>query len=372
VRQELGVKSNLVDSQVAWGGLSSLIREKGSDYADNHSYWQHPSFPGKAWDTSNWLIGNTPMVDAMVNHSDGLSDLARFRFAGKPYTISEYNHPAPSDYRVEMMPLLSTFAAMQDWDGFYLFEYGVFGTGQKNDQIGGFFDIGLDPVRAGFLNSAALIFRSGYVRPLASSNLVVVPPEVAELGGSNAWSGHPNDPLSQRLAISSEGVTGITIGAKVNPVGWLKNADGAIFTVQEPKALVAVGHVANQALKLQTPGGGLGLSFSFGQFGRGFASVTCTPTKNGTYLLTIASRAENQGINWNGARTTIGADWGHGPVLAEGVPCDLVVSGVPVKHAWALDPTGRKARPIEVKYENGHATLHLSPADETIWYELMP
>jgi len=370
LRKDLGIKANLIDTQVAWGGISSLVRERGSDYADNHSYWQHPSFPGQPWDSNNWNIGNTPMVDAILDHADGLTGLARFRFAGKPYTISEYNHPAPSDYRVEMMPLLASFAALQDWDALYLFEYGDFGTGKNNDQIGGYFDVGLDPVRAGFFPSAALIFRSGFVSPLEGYNLSVVSRERAVLAISDPWSGRDYDPLTQRIAISIDGTSERLLGGSSSPVKLVKDRDGAIFTIQEPKALVVVGHVANHTVHLKSPGAGLDVTFAFGEFGRGFGAATVTPIRQGGYLLTIGSRAENQEMGWNAQRTTVGPNWGHGPVQAEGVPCDLRIGGVPIRHAWSLDSTGKRLRELSLKTDTSGTSLSLASTDQTIWYEL--
>jgi hypothetical protein len=369
VRKDLGIKANLVDTQVAWGGLSSLVRERGSDYADNHSYWQHPSFPGTPWDSANWLISNTPMVDAMVKQTDSLSDLARFRFADKPYTVSEYNHPAPSDFRVEMMPLLSTMAALQDWDAFYLFEYGVYGAGQRNDQMTGYFDVGADPMRGGFFQSAALIFRAGLVNPLSSVDLAVVPPAVAELAVGSAWAGRSVNPLTHRLAVSSHGISQV-VEHGGGPANLSQGPNGPIFTLQEPNAAVVVGHVADQKIHLDMAGH-LALTLGFGEFGRGFAAATCTSLRGGGYLLTIGSRAENQGITWNAARTTIGADWGHGPVLAEGVPCDLsVIGGFKNLHIWALDPKGKRKAQLTVLHDTNSFSARLSPSDGTIWYEI--
>ncbi|MDR3689110.1 MAG: hypothetical protein P4L46_07000 [Fimbriimonas sp.] len=367
VRKDLGIKANLIDTQVAWGGVTSLVRERDSDYADNHSYWQHPSFPGIPWDSSNWYIANTPMVDAMLDQTDGLTSLAKFRFAGKGYTISEYNHPAPSDYRVEMMPLLSTFAALQDWDGFYLFEYGSFGTGKKNDQIGGYFDVGLDPVRMGFFPSAAEIFRTGIVPPLTGIDRTVVDAKAAELVSTDPWRGKRLNPLSQRLEVTTEGSPKSFAGGE-SPASLTKVDGGTVYKLQTAKALVLVGQVGGRTETLS--GGGITVRATFGQFGRGFVAVTCTPLHTGGYLLTVGSRAENQEMGWNDKRTTIGPNWGHGPIQAEGVPLDLTFTGAPIRHVWALDATGKRKKEIVLGHGAVGTSMHLDPSDATIWYEM--
>ena len=88
---------------------------------DAHAYWDHPEFPHRAWDPRDWQIHNTPMVDAA--ESATLWSLAGIRVAGKPFTVTEYNHPAPNDYQAETVPMIATYAAMQDWDAVFLFAY---------------------------------------------------------------------------------------------------------------------------------------------------------------------------------------------------------------------------------------------------------
>ena len=369
LKGKMGIRSNLVDTQVAWGGITSVVRERASEYADNHAYWQHPNFPGKAWDTNNWTIANTPMVDAMLTHTDELSNLAKFRFAGKPYTISEYNHPAPSDYRVEMMPLLASVAALQDWDGFYLFEYGVFGTGRKNDQMGGFFDVGADPVRAGFMPSAAMIFRTGDVSPLPGHIQVPVPADRAASMSVSPWAGRTVDILNRKLSISGDAVSSMNLAKQDQRASVVNTSHGAVFKLVDPRAYACVGAVSNQTVHLQAGGSAADITLKFGEFGRGFAAATWTKTSKGTYLLTLASRAENQGIEWNANRTSIGANWGHGPVLAEGVPCEIEIKGVQIHHVWALEPTGKILNEVPCEVRSGACFVRLGADQRTIWYE---
>jgi hypothetical protein len=39
--------------------------------------------------------------------------------AGKPYTVSEVNHPFPNEYACEGIPILAAYAALHDWDGIF-------------------------------------------------------------------------------------------------------------------------------------------------------------------------------------------------------------------------------------------------------------
>lgn len=60
---------------------------------------------------------NDPLHSAVVK-------LTRSAFAGKPFLVSEVNHPRPNEFLSEMIPILAAYSAFQDWDGvfFYSFE----------------------------------------------------------------------------------------------------------------------------------------------------------------------------------------------------------------------------------------------------------
>ena len=64
LKEELGVRANIIDTQASYGNIPGCYRESFNDYVDMHAYWQHPHFPGRPWDGNNWLVPNTPMVAA--------------------------------------------------------------------------------------------------------------------------------------------------------------------------------------------------------------------------------------------------------------------------------------------------------------------
>src|SRR5690606_17638621 len=47
--------------------------QAGMDVVDTHSYWEHPQFPGDAWDSNNWLINNRSIVNHLDNALTGLA-----------------------------------------------------------------------------------------------------------------------------------------------------------------------------------------------------------------------------------------------------------------------------------------------------------
>ncbi len=173
VKNALGAKALVMDTQTQFGGIGGVYRESLLDFCDIHGYWEHPSFAGKQWDLTNWRIANAPMVGALG--TDTLTRLAMCRVAGKPYTVTEYNHSAPNDYSAECMPMAAAFAALQDWDGIFIFDYHYSVDDLDRDHIANYFDIDSHPAKIMLMPAAAAIFRRGDVAPLSASTVMEFP-----------------------------------------------------------------------------------------------------------------------------------------------------------------------------------------------------
>jgi len=163
IRQDLRC-SALVTGTIVFGPLG-LYAQSGMDFIDSHAYWQHPRFPNRPWDRNDWLIDQKPMVE----HPDQatLFRLACERLADKPFTVTEYNHPAPLDAQAECVPLLTPFAAAQDWDGLWLYSYSHSNDAWGDDTLNGFFDIHSNPAKWGFVPAGTVIFREAGMPPAA-------------------------------------------------------------------------------------------------------------------------------------------------------------------------------------------------------------
>ena len=377
---DLGIRANLIDTQVAWGGLTSLVRESNMEFADNHAYWQHPNFLSKSWDPKNWVIQNQAMVNLMDSSCGELGRLAKERVIGKPYSISEYNHPAPNEYRAEMMPLLSTFAAAQDWDIFYTFDYGNTGTGQLNDQIQGFFDTAIDPTKVGFFPAAALAFRKGLVPKLSDQTTLVLPtvPWLPLFTASAAWSKTEPNPLVSRIGVSQSGEAGAeqsVVRRSVEEGGTSilsvsRTLKGAVYLVDGETIKSIVGFAGGREIACKDA------TFIFDDSFNSFVSVMMTSkdskplTDSTSTLLTLIDNAENPGMKWNAAHTSVSDQWGHGPVEALGISCSVKLKSNLARKVWALDATGKRVREVNSKYDNGSLTFQVDSTYKTIWFEI--
>lgn len=383
LKQDLGVKAAVIDTQGSYAGVGGLARESHMDYLDNHAYWQHPSFPGRPWDGTNWTIGNTPMTSA--RGADTLTGLARQRLAGKAYTISEYNHPAPSDYRAECMPMAAAVGGLQDWDGLFEFDFGSTPENWADARIQGYFSMVADPAKVAFFPVAANLFRRGDMQPAREEVQLQVPRgQVADFmtdkGGSvsELWklAGVPGlAALQHRLSVAwtdkgdvrARAVQVPETGPVVSDTGelsWDVDADKrGRFLVNTPKTRVILGHVAGEKLQLGD------MTVQIGPTANGWAAVAVTsmdnlPLARSQRVLVVAmSRVENQGMGWNERRTSVSNKWGKGPVICEAVPVQVQIGGRALR-AWALDGSGqRQGEPCAQG-----ATVNLKAP--TVWYEV--
>ncbi|MCL2624843.1 MAG: cellulase family glycosylhydrolase, partial [Planctomycetaceae bacterium] len=134
LKNDLKVQAPVTGTQMNYG---SMIVQSQLDYCDNHSYWNHPSFPGRDWDMSNWYVRNISLANSADTGT--LTRLAMHRVLGKPYTVSEYDHPFPNEYNAEGQPMIAAMGRFQDWDGIFPFAYSH-SNNFEPDYVTSFFD----------------------------------------------------------------------------------------------------------------------------------------------------------------------------------------------------------------------------------------
>jgi len=378
IKQDLGYKG-LVTGTVVFGPLG-LYGQSDMDFIDGHAYWQHPRFPGRPWDSNNWTVRQIAMTDHP--EESPLRRLAAQRLAGKPYTVSEYNHPAPNDYQAECVPMLASFASAQDWDGVWLFTYGNNREFMDRSRFRSYFDIGMNPAKWGFVRAGAAIFRQGDFPPLGGRRSValadakadplaaLVPMHIdhdrdlfeavaerAELD----W----RDLVKTYLAVNLRGrnASGRFMGVPSPNVTWKVDGKQGTYTVRAPGARVFIGHRGSR-------GAGIDLHAP------AFAAVTVTALdgqpldESRSILVTACGRCENTGMGFSEDRRTVGRNWGEPPVLIEPAEAEVAVPDGP----WtchALKPDGTRGAEVPVEQAaDRRQRIGLDPKYGTMWYFL--
>ena len=375
VKADLGCEA-LVTGTIVFGPLG-LYAQSDMDFIDSHSYWQHPRFPGRPWDQGNWLIEQKPMTDYPAEAT--LFSIAAERLAGKPFTVSEYNHPAPLDAQAECVPLMASFAAAQDWDGVWFYTYSHSGDAWDRETLSSFFDIDTNPAKWGFMRAGASIFRHGGIPPLRSSQSVFLADAQNDLAGlARLHVQHDRDMLTilrqagnitRSHMLEEIYVPSFTRGNATMPgtalstttVTWSASpsdsTNAGVYQVTSSKARVAIGHSAlfaratNGDFRITSPD---------------FAGVTVTPLDDEkTLLVTACGRCENTGMQFSADRRTVGRNWGRAPVQIETVDGQVVLpEGEWIGHALAPDGSMSQRVPID------GTVLKLSPQYKTMWYLL--
>jgi aryl-phospho-beta-D-glucosidase BglC (GH1 family) len=386
VKEELGAKQIVYHSQVNFGGMAGAFREQMvGDLVDSHAYWQHPEFPGRPWDPVNWLIRNTTQL-AEANGGE-MAGLGMMRVQGKPFTVSEYNTPAPSDYSAETWPLLAAMAGFQDWDGIYYYTYLNFGNDYYAGRILNFFDAQGHPAQMAFTPLAALLFRNGLVAP-GRQTVVLTASErqaINDQTDNGMWGSFDRfwgqAGLSRAVAlrhktalnpVSGEAPTSVNFTptlmtpatSDTGEITW--DAAQRLFTLNAPAARLLIGRAGGRTVSVGE------VTFQVGPLGGnehahiGLVALDGKPiaTSNSLFLVAIG-RAENQNMGWNAQRTSVGNQWGAGPALVQGVGATITLP----TGGWrvlALDPTGAPQQPVA----DGATTFTISPNDRTVWYLL--
>jgi hypothetical protein len=304
---------------------------------------------------------------------------------GKPYTVSEYGIPAPNDYTAETWPGLAVMGAFQDWDALYYFAHSGTPADYRANGILGWFEGVSHPSIIALMPSAALMFRTGKVQPARTTVTLNAYRDrvISDQTQSTMWGSFDRFwqqvGLSKQLALRHrvaidvlEGSGATTVSARplltdpvvsdTNEITW--NTQQATMTLNAPQARVAIGKIGNRALTLgdvRLQVGDLG--------GKQHAHVTLVSldgkplAQSASLLLTALGRSENQSMRWNANRTSVGPNWGSGPVVVQAVLATVTLPGGPW-NVQALNASGN----VQTQVAAATNSITLSAVHASPWY----
>ena len=392
LKEELGVQSMVTGTQVP---LSPLSVQARMDYVDTHMYFKHPQFPAGGWDAANWYFENVSMVN-----SDGgtIPVIAGLRVAGKPFTVSEYNHPAPNTYSSEGFLLAGAYGAFQDWSGIVAFDWSL---NREYDAIRltNYFNTKAHSTKLVTLPAVHALFVRGDVQVGREPVHIPAPDEAAlysEPGQTAvnhaAWSRgiRRQTSLQQRVARVVPGVDpGEAAAASPAPAAgsvWQSDTgeltwdrtdpDRSLVTVDTPQSKASIGYGAGRTITFKD-----GVQLEPGPtLQDGWSAITLTVisgegfTGKANVLLTATGYIQNKGMVFrelSGGRTTLDS-WGPGPVLVEGIPAKVKLVVPPERvRVYALDAAGNRGREVPVDGGEGGAVFEIGPEYQTLWYEVI-
>jgi len=335
LKDELGVKALVVatsDHNHYRSGYPLLASTSLCDVVDGHVYWQHPNYgTDPVTGRQTFSIKNTPMVDDPLDST--IVQLARSAVAGKPYTVSETNHPFPNEYACEGIPILAAYAALHDWDGIFLYTFEHKAPADWGQRLPSHFEIQPDPVKMTNIAAGACLFLRHDVRSARDTILRSYSPDQVRESIRASSSHRPlftpgfgrSIPLKHGTQITSFEKSGNTypkvdenspIVSDTGELNWhYGRPHTGLVTVNTEKSQALIGFVGQTQASLPN------LS---AKIENEFCSIVLTslddkPISEATQLLLVTTaRTANAGMKWNEDRTSL-EDWGSEPTVIEPV-----------------------------------------------------
>jgi hypothetical protein len=361
LKTDIGVKVPVIgtaDHSHTSSGFPMLTSLLQMDALDGHIYWEHPESPPPV---------NTPMVNDPLHST--VVQLSRTAFAGKPYTVTETNHPFPNEWASEGIPIIAAYGSFQDWDAILTYTFEPKRAADWQPYVGDPFDISHDPVRMTEFAAGAVIFERADVshardfvertysreqvidsRRLPSSEIpyftpgfpLAIPLEhgvrIRSLDGPATVN--PTAPGSQDPIVSDTG--------QLSWSGWTAKHGIVAIDTDRTQALVGFVKTGKQLKNLAA------------EIDNEFASVTLTSLDSKglsaatKMLLTAGSRVANTGMKWNSEHTKV-VNQGGSPSLIEPVTGKIVLRNLQGAKSVSITALDGSGCPLGAKIRAQHA-----------------
>lgn len=386
--RKLGVKALITGSNFI-SSLPQTFMRSEFDFVDNHTYWDHPSFPEKNWS----LPFGFAKGSVLKSFSEVPREMMPSRIFGKPFTVTEYNYCPPNRFRAEGGPVIGAYAALQDWDGLYRFAWSHNSNNTISVKPIGGFDISTDPLNILGEKLISLLFARGDIAPSRNSVIYAVTMKEA-CGKSSGWAGpgfpdefskiglvtrigsqaiydkHPKIDGKFSCAVSKSAPDSQVL----NGVKWISPQDAYAKYVTDP---VKINSDTGQ-IKLATDEGTLRIVSPLTEClvmpkGKDLNGNVLKITENDTFttvsvssmdgkelakskrvLLLHLTDVSNTKMLFRNASMRLLDKWGELPHLVRKSSVEVKLQNSnPGLKLWAVDMSGKRLDEVPVKYENG-------------------
>ena len=383
--KELGVKALVVGTgdHNHWRSGHPLVSSTSKlDVVDGHVYWQHPRYTvNEKTRKRGFWIGNSPMVNDPLHSS--VVQLSRTAVVGKPYTVSEVNHPFPNEYACEGIPILAAYALLQDWDGIFFYTFEHADPAEWMARTPGHFDIRPDPVKMSQLAACAVLFHRADVaaarraihRSYSTEQVIeslLMPTSQQPLYTPGFSRAIPLIHATRVRAFNRKGAAypelkpPEPIVSDTGELTWRRRGKQGLVAVATARTQALIGFVGGK----RRSAGGLTAEVS-----TPFCSLVLTSLDgaaletSGRMVLAAGARTAATGMRWSKDRHTLTA-WGRRPVRIEPVKGRLLLrrrEGAAPLEAVALDGAGAPLGKSRALKQSGD-TAELRLDAPTVWY----
>ena len=335
IRETLKAKMPVSGTQA--GHYSPREIQAQLDYVDSHAYFHHPRGKGAPWVnrgvTNDWWAGGESLVHTMGT----LRNLEENSHAPNlPFTVSEYSHPYPSPFVGEGQPLACAYGQLMGWDGVFQYSYNHYPDGYEPQGMPWcIFDAVANPAVLAQMPTCAALMVRGDLRADPS-------------GASRAFIWNKDRPGKEYVAVDT--------------------ANTKLFAGYADGRTVALGDVSLKVGDTETGWATVSLvsrdATGFGASGKASILIAASGSVGNT-----GAKVERK------SKTEVRLlDWGHAPIRAEGVPCEIAFPVPPSRIAcYALAADGSRTQEIvpDAVGDGKRACVRLSPDCRTLWYEVV-
>ena len=391
--RELGVRALVVatsDHNHYRTGYPLLASTSKLDLVDGHVYWQHPAYTREA--PGGFRIPNTPMANEPL--ASTVICLARSAVAGKPYTVSETNHPFPNSYASEGIGILAAYALFQDWDGIFLYTFEHADPREWLSRTPGHFEIRADPVKMANFAAAGIFFRRGDLKPARrwirrsySPEQIVesirAPASERPFFTRGFWPGIPLVHGTRIESFEREDESpdvrapepGAPIRSDTGELAWHLAGGRGCVTIDAERVQGAIGFVREHRPRLRHLEPRVENEFSSILL----VSADGEPLESSRRMLLAATaRAETTGMRWSDDRRSL-LEWGRQPFRIEPVRGTLLLRGRQAGGPLEVTPLDGAGRPLgeasAVEPKSGAAapaSYEIPLGLPTTWYLVRP
>ncbi len=152
--RQIGVRVPIASSNLTLDDAVLSIDSATMDFTDHHTYWDANENVDR--------IHNRPLIRALpYNPSTLINNIAFAKVKDRPLIVTEWGTLWPNSYRAADMVTTAAYAALQDWDGLFIYAYnGGWDMDWKNLEERLYYETVIfnDPAKMGLFPIASLLF----------------------------------------------------------------------------------------------------------------------------------------------------------------------------------------------------------------------
>ncbi|WPJ97111.1 hypothetical protein SH580_05245 [Coraliomargarita algicola] len=415
--REMGVKALITGSNHQVLQALTPVRES-YDYVDMHRYWDHPSFPKKAW-SFPYLFDQK---QATAQAAPVPREMMPARVIDKPFTVTEFNFIRPNQYRAEGGVLMPAYASLQGWDALYNFQYAKDRKTALEGSVENYFALAADPIGLIADRVSALLFQrediataqkqiAFAVAPDAIHNELMQPfPEDFETLGLVTGIGSLYGE-AQSVREQYPHLAAILVDAEARGDGkkGIYPADASVVETLERDGVLPAGAISDQGRRFRSDTGEIVMDTQAGTVSvvtprselfvlndsqqaageivqvhgsTGFSTLSLVSidgaplVESSRMLLTHLTDALPEGMRFGHQDRKLLLGWGSGPHLVKRGSAEITLR-LPEDadwQIWAVDATGKRVReyPSRQDADGLHLTLStVSDAGVQLAYEIV-